>query len=349
MELLSQAVELFLGEQIPSTRLSYEFVLEDMLKYLPAGITIKAVKAEALLAYMQMVRNRPGVKSKNTIGKYVKTLKVLFNWLKRLDVIDKAPTEALKMPRINRLVSKEKAMTNAEYERLLDVCEEQIELHPDAVDRYRDLALVLFVGDTGCRARGAASLMITKLDMVNMSAEVIEKGDKIRTVWFGERCAAALDVWFAKRNEWLFIMDAALEGPYVFHRRGIQFKNENIGRIIRHVCQKAGVRSMGSHSLRHRKGHQLAAQVPVTIAAIALGHENPSITLEYYYPKDTSQAEKAIRDLSARRGPTHPAPNQNPQDTVTDRNGIQEPKPEIKAEPAKDTSKIIDIRKYLAG
>ena len=75
-------------------------------------------------------------------------------------------------------------------------------------------------------------------------------------------------------------------------------KPENVSLIIRRAAQLAGVRVLSSHSLRHRKGHQLAdSRIAPSIAATVLGHSDVVITLQHYYPADWESAEQAMREL----------------------------------------------------
>jgi integrase len=105
----------------------------------------------------------------------------------------------------------------------------------------------------------------------------------------GEDCVNAIKQWLFKRT---------LQSEYVFSRKRTPLQSAQVGQIVRRACLAAGVRSLGSHSLRHRKGHQLAdSKIAPSIAATALGHSNVHVTLEHYYPADFESAEEALREL----------------------------------------------------
>jgi integrase len=113
-------------------------------------------------------------------------------------------------------------------------------------------------------------------------------------VSFGENTAQAL------RN-WLFVRPQKhrVTGVYVFSLNGEYMNPEQISQIIRRNCHRIGLRSLGAHSLRHRKGHQFAdARIAPTIAAVALGHADVTTTLSHYYPDDYESADRALRELS---------------------------------------------------
>lgn len=75
--------------------------------------------------------------------------------------------------------------------------------------------------------------------------------------------------------------------------------NDSLGQLFTRICKRAGIPSYGPHSLRHRKGHQLAdAKVNPSTAAMVLGHSDPTITLQHYYPKDWERAKREANNLA---------------------------------------------------
>ncbi|MBZ0315422.1 MAG: tyrosine-type recombinase/integrase [Anaerolineae bacterium] len=288
---LEEAIRLFVGKyDKPSTRRAYHQVLTDMALRIGAGRPVERITTVDLLIYVQEIKER-GLKHA-TEYKYIKTMRTFFNWLVRIKVIPESPVAAVENKRPARSVGRNKAMTDEE----LAILESYVLWKP------RDLAILLFLADTGCRAGGAAHLRLQDLDLDNLKAMVTEKGDKTRPVWFGERTATALRKWLLKRgprpHDYVFCGD---NGPLLA---------ASISQVIRRASYATETRSLGSHSLRHRKGFQLAdARVAVTVAATALGHENPMTTMENYWPNDYERAEQAIRELVIKPEEAAPSPN----------------------------------------
>lgn len=288
---LRKAVELFLNEQRPTTRESYRYVLRAMQDWIGPARQTETLRTEQLIEYSHHLRSK--YPNEATYRKHIKTMKTLFNWLVKIDVLEKSPADALKAPKPKMYISRDKAMTNDEYAALLDYFKW----------KPRDYALFIFMGDTGCRIGGAAGVKVSDLDLDNSRAEVTEKGDKTRPVWFGEECKLALIRWMLKRPR--------SAGPYFFSRDGQQLKPNNISLMIRRACKVIGIRVLSGHSLRHRKGHQFAdTGVSPGVAATALGHSDPVITLRHYYPADYLSAQQAINQLStpANMQPAVPRP-----------------------------------------
>ncbi len=284
--LLRDAVDLFLGEYKPSTQQAYRGPLYRMRDWLGPARPLENLQSAHLVEYFQDVKAHGY--SPATLQKHAKSIKTFFNWCVRLRLMEASPARFIRAPKPPRLISREKAMRDDELERILEYL-----LHKTVP---RDYALVLFLADTGCRRGGAATLRLQDIDFEALTAEVTEKGERARKVAFGEKCAQAIRRWLAYRGD-----HYAVKGTYVFSVDGLPLKPEVISQAIRRACKRVGVRTLSSHSLRHRKGHQFADhRIAPSIAATALGHSDPMITVSYYYPSDWETAQQALRELATR-------------------------------------------------
>lgn len=281
---LQEAIVLFLGDYGPSTRQAYAGPLIRMRDWLGPTRLVGEITPAVLVEYFQnRVANR-GL-SPATVQKHAKTIKTFFNWCARLELIQRSPAFAIRARRPPRAISREKAMRDDELAAILDVLRH----------KYipRDYALVLFLADTGCRRSGAANLRWQDMDLTALTAMVTEKGGNPRKVAFSEDSAKAISKWLFFRS-----VNYRIRDTYVFSLNGRPMNPENVSLIIRRACRRAGVRVLSAHSLRHRKGHQFAdARIAPSIAATALGHSDPLITVTYYYPSDWETAEAALREL----------------------------------------------------
>lgn len=282
---LKEAVELFLGEQIPSTRKSYYYNLRDMLAFCGEGRPLDQVHSEDLIKFGQYYRSKPEVKSPATFNKCVKTVRTFFNWcVKVVDGFEKSPATGLKRLKQKIAVDREKDMPENAFAQLVDFSKWDSRSH----------ALVLFLGDTGCRIGGAAGLKWSDVEFVHSRARVTEKGTPERPVFFGPLAEKALLRWQQSQQR------TRTGGDYVFSTDGHRMTNDSLGQFFTRLCARAGIGTYGPHSLRHRKGHQLAdARVAVTTAAMLLGHSSPTITLEHYYPHDWDRVQAAALQLSS--------------------------------------------------
>lgn len=276
---ISAAINLFLDRYIPTTRKTYARDLAVMVEIVGPARDLEEVSTVTMLEYAQAIRRRDYAPA--TTRKHFKTVKAFFNWCVTVELLDKSPaSHTLNAPRLPKLIPRNKAMTDAEYKQLLSY----VQWFP------RDHALVLFLGDTGARAGGAAGLKWDDVNMETNRATVTEKGSKTRPVFFGDDCKRALRQWLIRQNPH--------KGRYVFSQDGSRISNRAISQRIRRACLACGIRSLGSHSLRHRKGYQLSDdKTPPQIAAMGMGHENVETTLNSYYPADYARVEEAFKRL----------------------------------------------------
>lgn len=280
---LERAVELFLREYKTTTAKSYGHTLHGLVDYIGPARPLMQVRPEDVIEYMQTVRERPSIHSPATVNKHTKTIRTFFNWCIKCGLMcGNNPALGLKRQRQQKLIGREKAMPDAVYEEVL--------AYARWTPRY--LALVLFLGDTGCRIGGAAGLRWPDVDFDGHVAMVTEKGEKTRPVFFGAETAAALRRWRQQHTGKL--------GDYVFQQDGKQMTNGSLGQLFERICLRAVGKGWGPHSLRHRKGHQLADHhVAPSLAAKALGHSSPMTTMEYYYPEDWERVQAEMEKLAA--------------------------------------------------
>lgn len=276
---LNDVIEIFIGEyDSPATQRTYRDCVGRFVEWIGNRAPSEIEKVD-LVRYFQHLKP---TMAEATLEKHKKSLRRFFNWMCGMDFIEGAnPMSVVKQQRIVKKVRKDKAMTDEELAKLLDL----VKWYP------RNYAMVLFLAQTGCRAGGISNLRIDNLDLENCMAEVFEKGDRTRKVAFNADVVAALRQWLIKRprtdNDYVFVTDS-----------GKKMSPANIGQTIRRACLKAGLRSLGPHSLRHRMGHLLAeAKVPPPVAASYLGHSSFKTTMENYYPRDWENSSDLIREL----------------------------------------------------
>lgn len=279
MNLESAITTFLLSQPNLGTRKAYRSCLIPMRDYIGPARPVTQVNVAEIALYGSTLYDKNYAQA--TIRKHVISIKAFFNWLKKMDIIPKSPADVIKRPRIERNIDRNKAMPEENFNKLLSYTKW----------KPRHDALVLFLGDTGCRIGGAHTLKLSDLDFVTNTAEVTEKGNKKRYVSFGDKAAQALKKWIASRP------DDACE--YVFSNSNKNIKVGNLAQLFRRACIAADIGSWGPHSLRHRKGYQFSDNgISPSIAATAFGHSQTQTTLDNYYPKDWARAQKALQQLA---------------------------------------------------
>lgn len=252
------------------------------------------VKTAKINQYMVSVRR------KNVNGTIVRTgddicaarwtsLNTFFKFLKDFEYINENPMDKTNRPKI-RTEHKVTYLTKEEIETVLD----EIRMHSTAQKRSRDLCIVSLALSTGLRVSAITQINIDDIDLENHTINVIEKGNKIRTISFGENLALLIEQCINDRNKYYPNADTnALFLSQWKRRMTTQAVRDLVGKYASVITNK----HITPHKLRASAATNLAAS-GVSIQAIAkvLGHENIQTTRRYVEVLD-SEASKATNIL----------------------------------------------------
>lgn len=266
-----------------TTRQQYGQTLAPLCQFLGTETAITAVAYANLLDYITQRRSEPTrhgrSRAESTIKSEIQVIKAFFNWCVETGLIEHSPAEKMRFRKVVADTAASRAVPEDELQRMVDYW------RWDA----RNFALMLFLADTGCRAGGCASLRISRLDLEQRTAVLVEKGNREHRVMFGSRTAEALQSWLATRP--------AVKHDFVWSGQGPDYEPispNGIAYVVRTAARNTGAsRDWGPHAIRHYVGHKLAkAGVPVTIIQRKLGHASPETTLRHYMPLDDGYLRK---------------------------------------------------------
>ena len=232
-----------------------------------------------------------GKLSPYTIRQYVKCARRFFKWLYEDGKLDQNPADRLKMP--PKPDMPRKGISKTDLFKIIAAAEESC---------VRDLAIVLFLADTGCRVGGLANLKIENIDLQNRRAVVFEKGKggnaKKRIVFFGERTAYALSSLIIQRpdheidqsaRDYLLLGSRKSEGYY-------QKLSENgIYQVIKRLAKLVGIQEgFNPHNFRHGaiRGW-LANGMPLSLASQLAGHSSVTVTADIYGTANEAELSRA--------------------------------------------------------
>jgi site-specific recombinase XerD len=194
----------------------------------------------------------PGKLSPWTIYGAVKTCKSFFGWLVAEGVLTANPAKRLEVPRMP------KPTRTGVADDVVDLFVQEAKSNP------RDLALVLFIRDTGCRVAGAAGVKLSDLSVnskderLQRRVQVVEKGNKERYVFLKERSLKALKMWLEVRPNFA---RPGVDSVFVSisqDDRGMPLKPNAITQLFKRLAKKAGVeKSYSPHQWRHRYARKM--------------------------------------------------------------------------------------------
>jgi len=201
---------------------------------------------------------------KSTLSTKLTILKSFFGWMVKEDILLRDPTSKIATPK------KEQRLPKA-----LSV--EELEMVREACNSIRQRALIEVLYSTGCRLSELTQLNIESINMQNMSAKVIGKGNKERIVYFSVKAMHHLKKYLLTRND-------ECEALFVTERKPIRrMTNRGIQFEIDKIEKKANIqKKLTPHVLRHTFA-TLSMDAGIELADLQhlLGHSNPATTLIY--------------------------------------------------------------------
>lgn len=220
-----------------------------------------------------------------TIRGRAQSAQAFFRWCAERRLVEGSPAAHLRLPKVNSRCG-DKVMKAVDLARLVAVAEERAE-----AGKPRDLALLLFLVETGCRAGEAASLRLGWLDL-EAGDGIVEGKSGQRAIDFTGVTAEALRAWLAVRP--------AVDHDFVWvGQRGGPLSARGIYEVLRRLAREGGVEGrFNPHSIRHLVGQSWSDQVNLELVRQKLGHQSVLTTAMFYANQDRERVKAATRKLS---------------------------------------------------
>jgi len=212
-----------------------------LLRQQLVGPELAEVTSDDLRDFMITVRQRPGNNGHRpvtdaTLCAYYRTLRAFFRWVQESGWIGRDPMRGVPKPKVGEYLIR--PFSEEQVKKLL------AQPDPETFTGLRDVTLMCFLLDTGCRISEALALTAEEWNLELRSARVLGKGTKERVVPFGVTTRAWLDRYLERRKE------SALT-PYVFvNQYGERLTASAMGHRFAAYGRQAGVR-VSPHTFRH--------------------------------------------------------------------------------------------------
>ncbi len=232
----------------------------------------------------------------------IASLRSLFKYLYKQNLISSNPAELLDMPKIH-----EKAIMRLSHEeasRMIDVIESgeglserQKRFHAHTV--RRDIAIAVLFLTTGIRISELVGLNIEDLNFTDLSFRVTRKGGNQSILYFDYETEHALEEYLDQRKiEGTY----SLSSPLFLSLQGSRITARAVENLIRKYAKLAApLKHITPHKLRSTYGTMLYQQTgDIYLVADVLGHKDVNTTRKHYAAMAEENRKKAAKAVKLR-------------------------------------------------
>ena len=248
-----------------ATIISYSRALYRLARWLPEETEVESIDRWRMREFIAFLR-QDGL-SDVSVATYIRHINAFFSWLAKEDIRPKLKVEVPKfdhpdMPIIER----------DNFWSMVRACD------PTTDKGRRDIAILLFLLDTGVRAGELCSMTRDNVDLRSRTARVTGKARRYRTVFFGIETGLALNRYDKRRPR--------TYEPTTFFcgHRDKPLTVFGLRQITERIALKAGIEgAFNPHAFRHTMATNYLRNGgdPATLQRI-LGHTDISTTIRNY-------------------------------------------------------------------
>jgi integrase/recombinase XerD len=234
-------------------------------------ISWKTITTASITDYLA-AKKKAGL-SAASIKLIVVALKIFFRFLAGKNEIKSDPTEALRLPRIERYLPE--TLNELQVEQLLN------SIDTKAPHGFRDRAMIELLYASGLRISELANARLENFYAEEGTIRVIGKGNKMRIVPVGRKACEALAAYLS--TERTKLVKRRTGNEIFLSERGTKLTTARIWQIVKEKARHAGLeRNIYPHLLRHSFAtHLLSNGADLRIIQEMLGHADISTTQVY--------------------------------------------------------------------
>ncbi|HEX3528065.1 MAG TPA: tyrosine-type recombinase/integrase [Thermoanaerobaculia bacterium] len=267
----------------PKTLKAYSIDLRQWSELLAGDLAITALAAvdkTALRTYIKSLFNGLAEKS---VKRKVATLKALFNFLEREDLIAVNPFRKMEV-RIKETRRLPRTVASGDlkllFKHLYHLKEKHEDRHPDLYKTLlRDIAVLEVLFGTGARVSEVCNLALPDVDLRAKQLRILGKGARERLLLCDKEMLHALTAY---RSAWGEDLDTN-PGPLFRNRLGHRLSEQSVRTMLRKHAKAAGLpKDITPHMLRHSLATLLLEEgVDIRYIQSLLGHTSITTTQIY--------------------------------------------------------------------
>lgn len=226
--------------------------------------------------------------SANTRSRRLTSVRGLFKWLWKTDVLDVDCSMKLEMPTsdqreeghvIHYLTEDQikeflnKIRTNTVYEGRKQKRQEQWTV--------RNYAIVSLFLHTGMRLSECVGLDLGDIDLEEQSIQVHRKGGRDTKLYMNDECMDALKAYLFERKE--YPVKEGAEKALFISSRGTRITTRMVEKMVKELAEACGLKTGSVHSLRRSYGTVFYDKIgDVYLLAANMGHRSVDVTAKHY-------------------------------------------------------------------
>lgn len=251
-----------------NTKKSYQKDLTKFFNYLESeNIDFSEMKRSDFRSFLAEL-NR-GKLENSSINRMISSIKGYVKYKKRFGYIDKSGILEIESLKTKKYLPN--FLFDEEYSKLISFARNNKE-------DYRDIALFELIFSTGLRVSEAVSLQLSDVRNKNGEITIIGKGDKQRTVIYGDKFKKALSEYLAIRDQF-----NPKTNSLFLNNKGGALSDRGVRYILeKRIKETALLKNISPHGLRHSFATTLIRNgADIRTVQILLGHSNLSTTEIY--------------------------------------------------------------------
>jgi integrase/recombinase XerD len=266
----------------PKTLKAYSIDLRQFTELLAGDLGITALPAVDKTALRAYIKSLFGGLKEKSVKRKVATLKALFNFLEREDVIAVNPFRKMEV-RIKETRRLPRTVDSGDLKTLfrhLYTLKDEYELRRPRLVKplVRDIAVLEVLFGTGARVSEICNLVLPDVDLRGKQIRILGKGARERVLVCDKESLLALRVY---RDLWGEELDDA--GAFFRNRQGNRLSEQSVRAMLRKHAKGAGLhRDITPHMLRHSLATLLLEEgVDIRYIQHLLGHTSITTTQIY--------------------------------------------------------------------
>ena len=254
------------------TVLNYKKDIDEFIEFLNKECidSFKEVDYKILRNYLNDMFNKKY--SSKTISRHLSSLRTLFKYLSRENIIEFNPMVLISNPK-----EEKRLPVYLNYKELEDILE-----IPDTntIIGLRDATILELLYSTGIRVGELVNIKIKDIDFSEKRIKILGKGNKERYVLFGDKCLHLLNRYLKESRVELLKNSC----DYLFlNQRGTPISVRTTEQMVDNVVKKSSIKfNVSPHTLRHTFAtHMLDNGADLNSVGELLGHSSLNTTAIY--------------------------------------------------------------------